>query len=333
MANEKNNEEKKYLTEREVLASGAVLKEYTQTDFIAVSPAPAIGRVKFSIVKQGTNGKDHADFYLGMEAFRLLCIDLCSTSGIKKLNESADHQYPDAYKMTSGTDGSKHLNIGGGKKGIRIQIQAKKGEKWDNRLVIVPFDSIRSMRFRFELVMGLIPTQEGSYYRSLYDAFWAGEEQRAKYYRSSYDEAGDGDYRPDQETAPTGNDTPAPAAQKEQAKPVQESPKQEKANNKPAEETKPVGTKPADKENKGEPEVLIYTVQTLGPVKRSGNTYYCPVKIAGTETTYNLCFVADYLPNMGDKWEMFQEKAADGVKIRIRGQIVDGKMKFIDIDK
>ncbi|MGN0414492.1 MAG: hypothetical protein ACI4FX_03260 [Agathobacter sp.] len=285
MADKKNNE-KKYLTEREVLASGAVLKEYTQTDFLTVSPAPAIGKVKFSIVKQGTAGKDHADFYLGMEAFRLLLADLCSAAGIKKLHESADHQYPDAYKLTSGTDGSKHLNLGGGRKGVRIQIQEKpKGQEGKYRMVTIPFDALRSCKFRFDLVMGLIPTQEGSYYRSLYDAFWAGEEQREKYYRSSYDESHDGAYRP-----------------QEQKK----------------EET---------------PETAVYTVQTLGAVKRSGNTYYCPVKDKASGNKYNLCFTDQYLPNMGDKWTMFQEKAADGVSIRIRANIINNKMQFVGIDK
>ena len=304
---EKNNE-KKYLTEKEVLASGAVLKEYTQTDFLSVSPAPAIGRVKFSIVKQGTAGKDHADFYLGMEAFRLLIGDLCSAAGIKKLNESADHQYPDAFKMTSGTDGSKHLNIGGGRKGVRIQIQVKEGEKWNNRMVIVPFDALRSCKFRFELVMGLIPTQEGSYYRSLYDAFWDGEEQRAKYYRSSYDEAGDGDYRPQKQ---------------------EETPKESK----PVEAPKAESKAQEQKKEEETPEAAVYTVQTLGAVKRSGNTFYCPVKEKKSGNKYNLCFTAQYLPNMGDKWEMFQEKAADGVSIRIRANIVNNKMQFVGIDK
>lgn len=306
---EKNNE-KKYLTEKEVLASGAVLKEYTQTDFLSVSPAPAIGRVKFSIVKQGTAGKEHSDFYLDMEAFRLLCSDLCSATGIKKLHESADHQYPDAFKMTSGTDGSKHLNIGGGKKGIRVQIQVKKGEKWDNRMVIVPFDALRSMKFRNDLVMGLIPTQEGSYYRSLYDAFWAGEEQRAKYYRSSYDESHDGDYRPQEQKQ-------------------EETPKESK----PVETPKAEPQAQAQEQKKETPEAAVYTVQTLGAVKRSGNTYYCPVKDKASGNKYNLCFTAQYLPNMGDKWEMFQEKAADGVSIRIRANIVNNKMQFVGIDK
>lgn len=93
--------DKKFFTERDLLESGAILKEYTQTDFIAVCPVPAIGKVKFSIVKQGTNGKDYSSFYLGMERFRLLCEELCSESGTDKLVQSTDHPYPDAYKFAS----------------------------------------------------------------------------------------------------------------------------------------------------------------------------------------------------------------------------------------
>ena len=330
------NEEKKRYTEKDIFSSGAILKEYTQTDFISVSPAPGIGKVKFSIVKQGTNGKDHADFYLGMEAFRLLCNDLNSASGYKKLAESVNEQYPNAFKFTSGTKGTKHLNIGGGQKGIRIQIQVKSGEKWDNRLVIVPYDALRSMKFRYELVMGLIPTQEGSYYRSLYDAFWASEAQRATYYGNSYDEAGDGDYNPASETS-SSESSKAPTDSSKQAQPVQRTSKETNTgNNKPVEKPQepetPKAAEPAP-ESKAEeyPGTAIYTVQTLGAVKRSGNTYYCPVKDTDTGNKYNLCFTAEYLANMGDKWEKFQEKAADGVAIKIRGAIVDNKMKFIEI--
>lgn len=189
MATSNSNVEKQYLTEKDLLSSGSILKEYTQEDFISVVPAPAIGRVKFSIIKQGTSGKEHNDFYMDMEKFRLLTQDLCSASGIKKLSESADHQYPDAFKFTTGTDGSKHLNIGGGRKGVRIQIQEKSGDKWNNKMVTIPHDSLRSMKFRFELVMGLVPVSH--YYMSLVDAFWEGMNQRNKFF-SSYDESQDG---------------------------------------------------------------------------------------------------------------------------------------------
>lgn len=290
----------KFFTELEVIRSGAVLKEYTQTDFITISPAPAIGKVKFSIVKQGTAGKDHVDFYLNMEAFRLLCQDLSSAAGIKRLSESSDHQYPDAFKFTSGTDGSKHLNIGGGRKGIRIQIQVKDGQKWDNRMVIVSYDALQSMAFRFRLVMGLIPATH--YYGSLVDAFWEGEEQRAKYYRNSYDEAGDGDYTPAEPTAPVQG--------------------QPKAETKPeaAGETKAV---------KPEPEICTYMVQTMGPVKHDSkqDVFYCPVKTS--DGVLNLCFTPSSLPAMGDKWGMFQERAANGVKVRIKGVLYGKNLKFI----
>lgn len=316
----------KKFTERDLLESGAILKEYTQTDFITVSPAPAIGKVQFSIVKQGTKGKDCSNFYLDTEKFRLLCQDLCSISGAKKLSENLDHPYPDVYKYIAGTEGSKHLNIGGGRKGIRIQIQEKRGGAWDNRMVTVPYNTLQSMKFRFELVMGLIPATH--YYKSLIDAYWRGAEQRDKYYRKAYNESGDGEYQPKVEPPTVANPTSTKADM-------------HLKNPEPAIADEPAGkvsvkstnttSNAIDGTHEKKPEVLIYTVQTLGAVKRSGNTYYCPVKDTATENQYNLCFTAKYLSAMGDNWQKFQESSANGVKIRIHGAIQNKNMQFIDI--
>lgn len=272
-------------TKMEMIRKGNILKEYTQTHFLTVSPLPAIEKVMFSIVKQGTKGKEEFLFFMDMEDFRLLCNDLNSATGKNKLKESMEHQYPDAFTYTGGTEGSRRLNIGGGKKGIRVQLQEKKGDAWDGNMVVVSYKSLRSMKFYFEIIMGLVPVS--GYYGKLRDVFWNGYEEREKYRQNHSAEDGT---VPEQETGKqtAGQDTP---------------PQEQQAS--------------------------VYTVQTKGAVKKNGNTFYCPV--TDSKNDYNLCFTPESLPAMGGKWEMFQERAADGVKIRISARIKGNRMEFVGI--
>lgn len=268
-------------TKKEMLRNGNILKEYTQTHFLSVSPLPLMEKVLFSIVKQGTKGKDEKLFFMDLEEFRLLCTDLVEPSGQRKLKESMEHQYPDAYKYVSGKDGSRRLNLGGGEKGIRIQIQEKKENAWDSRMVVVSYKSLLSMKFYFELVMGLIPVSR--YYRQLQDVFWEEYEQREK--------------KRSRNTEAAQKDGPQSAPQETQDAPGQD--------------------------------LKTVTVQTKGAVKKSGNTFFCPV--TDSEKEFNLCFTPEHLPAMGDKWQKFQEKAADGVKIRINASINGNRMEFVSI--
>lgn len=336
--------DKEYMTTKKKLEDGAILKEYTQTDFLTVSPAPSIDMVKWQIVKQGTKGKDAVSFYMNTEKFRILCDELTSKEGRAKIAASIEHQYPDAYKFTTGTNGSKHLNIGGGKKGIRVQIQIQKKEgKPDNRMVVISYESIKIMAFLFDVVMGLIPTTH--YYASLADTFWKGYQSREKYF-SSYNPEEDGEYKEESEQ-PADNKAAKPTAEslaepaQKESKPattpekskkdVPDKPASEKANS-----DKPAPVTPAETTTSSTPAIAEYLMMTLGPVKRQGSVFYCVAKDTATEKKYSLCFTQEHLSAMGDNWESFQEKAPNGVKIKINATLSTeqkNRMDFVSLVK
>ena len=58
-------EEKKYKSDLEMVREGSILKEYNiKKNFVNVTPAPTIGKVKISIVALNSGGKDYTDFIL-----------------------------------------------------------------------------------------------------------------------------------------------------------------------------------------------------------------------------------------------------------------------------
>lgn len=330
--------DKEYMTTKKKLEDGAILKEYTQTDFLTVSPAPSIDMVKWQIVKQGTKGKDAVSFYMNTEKFRILCDELTSKEGRAKIAASIEHQYPDAYMFTTGANGSKHLNIGGGRKGIRIQIF---NPKKDGKQVVISYESVKIMAFLFQVVMGLIPVTR--YYESLADGFWKGYKDREKYF-SSYNPEEDGEYKEESEQTtdnkaakPTAESSTEPAQEKPAApeKPneaVPDKPASEKANS-----NKPAPVTPAEtKTTSSAPATAEYLMMTLGPVKRQGSVFYCVAKDTATEKKYSLCFTQEHLSAMGDNWESFQEKAPNGVKIKINATLSTeqkNRMDFVSLVK
>lgn len=290
MANEKT-----YETTRTKLEGGAILKEYASNDFLTVSPAPSIDRVKWQIVTKGTGGKDALNFYMKLETFRELADELTSAEGRKKIAASIDHQYPDAFKYVTGKDGNQTLAVGGGQKGIRVQIQIGKGKGkgYDRKMVVISYESIKIMAFLFKVVMGLIPTSY--YYASLADAFWKGYKDREKYFSS---------YNPEEDEY------------------------EEEHSEQPSEKTDSASDKPANAQTE-------YLMLTLGPVKRQGSIFYCVAKDTATEKKYSLCFEQDKITEMGtEKWKSFQEKSPDGVKIKINAVVTEkNRMDFMSFVK
>lgn len=178
-------------TIHETIKSGAIMQSYGSKYLVTVSPAPSICKVKWSIVELNTGGKVFSNFFMDMELMRQLCDDIESGKASKKLAADMESQYPSAYKYVTGENGCKRLNIGGGQKGIRVQIQEKKGEAWDNKMSVISPTDFLQMKFLFQLTMGLILTQKDSYYRNLYEEFWEGEEKRTEYFKKAYSEKED----------------------------------------------------------------------------------------------------------------------------------------------
>lgn len=323
MANEKT-----YETTRTKLEGGAILKEYASNDFLTVSPAPSIDRVKWQIVTKGTGGKDALSFYMKLETFRELADELTSAEGRKKIAASIDHQYPDAFKYVTGKDGNQTLAVGGGQKGIRVQIQIGKGKGkgYDRKMVVISYESIKIMAFLFKVVMGLIPTSY--YYASLADAFWKGYKDREKYFSS---------YNPEEDEYEEEH-SEQPSEKTEAAKPTAEVPSTPKPASKsapkPAPET-PVPEEPASASDKPANAQTEYLMLTLGPVKRQGSIFYCVAKDTATEKKYSLCFGQDKITEMGtEKWKSFQEKSPDGVKIKINAVVTEkNRMDFMSFVK
>lgn len=190
---EKNNGNgnEKYKSVKEQYRNGAVCVSYGSTHFVSVNPIPTIDKCRFSIVRLGTSGKDHLDFYLDIQDMRQLCEEFIGDASAAKRKIQADmkNQFPSAYSYITGQNGSLILNIGAGEKGCRIQIRDKSNNI--QKMTVVPFKDLKEMAFGFYLIMGLIPVTKNSYYGKLYDAFWNGSEERDKYYDSSSESGSD----------------------------------------------------------------------------------------------------------------------------------------------
>ena len=182
MAEEQNG--KKYETIEDMLNKGAILYEYGSKTFISVYPYPMIHKVKISIVDLNTSGKNFLDYYMDMEKFRLLCDDIDSKRMAAKLAKD-EGPYPKAYEYVTGTNGSKKLNIGNGKKGVLIQLQEYKNNNWVHKYCVVSVDALKTMSFLFKLVMGLTPVTQGTYYYGLIKMFYKGVEKTNAMHRTT----------------------------------------------------------------------------------------------------------------------------------------------------
>ena len=141
-----NNQEERFSTPETMLRSGAIMQAYGRTDMISVTPAPDIHKVRWSIVKLKTSGREHVDFYMGMDDMRRLCAEILNGIAEKRIRADTAN-YPSAYQYTGGKDGCRRLNVGSGRKGICVQIQEKKGEKWDGKIIAVSWSALQDMAY------------------------------------------------------------------------------------------------------------------------------------------------------------------------------------------
>ncbi|SDW83094.1 hypothetical protein SAMN05216391_11914 [Lachnospiraceae bacterium KHCPX20] len=166
--------EKQYETLVDTFTNGAIIREYGSTHLISFCPLTQIDKVKVSIVKLGTNGKDCLDFFADLSMFRRFCDEIDNGDALKRLMSHKDAKYPDAYKWVSGKDGEKKLNIGMGKKGVLFQIIIGKNQK----MTPISISALKELSFRFKLVTGLVPVTPNTYYEKLVGAFYKGEAAR-----------------------------------------------------------------------------------------------------------------------------------------------------------
>lgn len=183
-------------TKKDMFKEGCIGEAYGRETFLKVVPAPSIDKVKFTIVSMKTNGKDHLDFYLDFDDMRKFTDDVASGTAAKKFAADMNEQYPKAYQFTTGENGCKHLNVGGGQKGIRFNIKTPDGVK----NAIVPWEVLKTICFDFRLIAGLTPVVQGTYYHALIAAFYNGEKERASSFRD-YNAKQDGAYSGETEDA------------------------------------------------------------------------------------------------------------------------------------
>lgn len=169
-------EEKEHKTISERLKKGSIMIAYRAKYFINVMPAPGIDKVKISIVKIGTEGKVHNDFYLETYQFYDLCREIDNGKAARKIAEDKEvDEHPTAYQFTSGENGSKRLYIGKANTGIKVCVNVN-NNGWRNMMSIMSISEFKEMSFYYQLVMGLIPVQPGSYYDGLIKLFQKGVE-------------------------------------------------------------------------------------------------------------------------------------------------------------
>ena len=195
--------EKRYKTDKDMFESGAILQVYGSQYLLSVNPAFAISKVRFSLVKLGTQGKESSDIYLSVEDVRIFCNEIERGLAERKISEDKG-AYPTAYKWVKGTDGCKQLIIGGGEKGVRIQIIIRNDKKTDRKMSVIQFKDLQTLSFHFKLVAGLVQVSSGSYYDTLVKAYAKSVEKQSDYY-ANYREELDADYREENPSTATGS--------------------------------------------------------------------------------------------------------------------------------
>lgn len=211
-------EEKKYKSDLEMIREGSILKEYNiKKNFVNVTPAPTIGKVKISIVALNSGGKDYVDFYLEIDEFRQFCKEIENGVAQKKIMED-NNPYPSAYKWTAGTNGCRHFNVGKGRAGVIFQVQ-NTSQKQNKMVAVIPH-SLKKMAFLFRLLMGLVPVTPKTYYSNLIYEFYINEAKRSSYYKKDIQ---NGDFEADDSLdAPEENH--AESGQQAQTQPSQQAP-------------------------------------------------------------------------------------------------------------
>lgn len=166
------------MTEKELFENGSILQAYSQNTLLSVNPCFEIGKVRFSVVKLNTGGKECIDIYLDCEEVRILAEEIDKGIAGKKIAEDTRSDYPEAYQFVKGKDGQKKLKIGKGKKGVIVQASDTKDGKNAYLMAPITMNDLKTLAFNYELVSGLIPVTENSFYDKLIKVFIANEGKR-----------------------------------------------------------------------------------------------------------------------------------------------------------
>lgn len=178
---------------KDLFLDGRIIQIFSKNTFLTVDPAFIIDRVKFSIIKLNTNGKQHKDFYLTCDEARRFCEEIDSGTAFKRISSDAgrstdkngkEHRNPSAYEWVSGVKGCKHLIIGMGDSGMTAAITVTNDNMGISTYYCpIKYSDLQLLSFRFKLVSGLIPVMDGSYYSNLFNAFLKGQTRSSEYFK------------------------------------------------------------------------------------------------------------------------------------------------------
>lgn len=153
---------------------------FSKTHMLTVNEALDIDRVRFSIVRLGTEGQEYREFFLETREMNRLCDEVLSGRAEARIEADKD-QGLGAYRFVAGEGGSQVMSIGKGKVGILVQIS----DRIDDRaawFVPIKFADLYDIAFMYRLLTGLTHVQEDSYYGYLQQVFQLGRRERYEEY-------------------------------------------------------------------------------------------------------------------------------------------------------
>lgn len=155
---------------------GTIAIAYSRQFMLTINEAFSIDRVRFSIVKLKTDGKESIDFFLETREMNRLCEEVINGRAEQRI-EADTGKEPNAYRFASGDGGNMILRIGKGDVGVRVQISDRFNTQ-NTWFVPIKFADLYDIAFMYRLMSGLVLTQEGHYYNYLQHEFLAGITER-----------------------------------------------------------------------------------------------------------------------------------------------------------
>jgi hypothetical protein len=159
---------------------------FSKTHMLTVNEALDIDRVRFSIVRLGTEGQEYREFFLETREMNRLCDEVLNGRAEARIEADKDHTIG-AYRFVAGEGGAQVLSISKGKVGILVQIS----DRIDDRAawyVPIRFADLYDIAFMYRLLTGLINVREDSYYGYLQQVFQLGRKERNEEYLKKLEE-------------------------------------------------------------------------------------------------------------------------------------------------
>ena len=166
---------------------GIISVFYSKKYMLSINEALDIDHVRFSIVRLGTDGKEHKDFFLETKDMIWLCNEIDNGIAEERIAAASSSGNSVVYSFVAGEGGNQIMHIGSGKIDVRLDIQDRHDERsaW---YVPLKMKDLYDLAFMYKLLTGLIQTQEFSYYRTLQEAFILGRRDRAEAFIQKMDE-------------------------------------------------------------------------------------------------------------------------------------------------